>query len=242
MVRLLLLLGVVVVLVIFIRWLFRQPASVSWQWITIVIAVALLLMVATGRAHWLTVIFAALLPFVRAILALLSAVPLLNRILASMRVAQSAAGPSDGQTSSVNSKYIHMTLFHDSGDIDGEVLHGRFKGRQLNQLDIDELLQLLDECQDDEESVALLQAYLDRVYEDEWRERAGASDQQQTTGGSGELTRHEAMQILGLTQDPSEEEIIAAHRRLMQKLHPDRGGSTYLAAKINLAKEVLLGK
>jgi hypothetical protein len=242
MVRLLLLLGVVVMLVIFIRWLFRQPPSVSWQWITIVIAVALLLMVATGRAHWLTAIFAALLPFVRAILALLSAVPLLSRLLASMRVAQSATGPSEGQTSSVQSKYIHMTLSHDSGDMDGEVLHGQFKGRMLNQLNLDELLQLLQECQDDEESIALLQAYLDRVYEDEWRERAGASDQQQTTGESGELTRQEALQILGLTQDPSEQEIIAAHRRLMQKLHPDRGGSAYLAAKINLAKDLLLEK
>jgi hypothetical protein len=223
MVRLLLLLGVVVMLVIFIRWLFRQPPSVSWQWITIVIAVALLLMVATGRAHWLTAIFAALLPFVRAILALLSAVPLLSRLLASMRVAQSAAGPSEGQTSSVQSKYIHMTLSHDSGDMDGEVLHGQFKGRMLNQMDLDELLQLLQECQDDEES-------------------AGTSDQQQTTGESGELTRQEALQILGLTQDPSEQEIIEAHRRLMQKLHPDRGGSAYLAAKINLAKDLLLEK
>ncbi len=242
MVRLLLLLGVAVVLIIFIRWLFRQPASVYWQWITIVIAVALLLMVATGRAHWLTVIFAALLPFVRAILALLSAVPLLNRILASMRVAQSAAGPSDGQTSSVKSMYIHMTLAHDSGDVDGEVMHGQFKGQTLNHMDLEELLQLLHECQDDEESIALLHAYLDRVYEDEWRQQAGASDQQQTASGSGELTRQEALQILGLTSDPSDEEIIEAHRRLMQKIHPDRGGSAYLAAKINLAKDALLGK
>jgi hypothetical protein len=242
MVRLFLLLGVAVVLIIFFRWLFRQPPSVYWQWIAIVIAIALFLMVATGRAHWLTAIFAALLPFVRTILSLLSAVPLLNRVLASMRVAQSAAGPSDGQASSVQSKYIRMTLAHDSGDIDGEVLKGQFKGQMLNQLDLEELLQLLQECQDDDESVSLLQAYLDRVYEDQWRQQAGASEQHQTAGGSGELTRQEALQILGLSTDPSDEEIIEAHRRLMQKLHPDRGGSAYLAAKINLAKDLLLDK
>lgn len=242
MIRLLLLLGVAVVLILFIRWLFRQPRNVYWQWIAILLAIGLLLMVATGRAHWLTAVFAAFLPFIRAILALLSSVPLLKRVLAGMGTAQSAAEPSGGQTSSVQSKYIRMSLAHDSGDIDGEVLEGQFKGRALKQLSLEELLQLLRECQDDEESVALLQAYLDRVYEDTWRQQAGAHGQQETFSGSGEMSREEALQILGISSDASEEEIIEAHRRLMQKLHPDRGGSAYLAAKINLAKETLLAR
>jgi len=241
MIRLLLLIGVAAILFIFFRWLFRQPAKVYWQWIVIVVAIGLLLMVATGRAHWLTAVFAAMLPFLRAILALLSNVPLLKRVLDSFRVAQSAAPPSGGQTSSVQSRYIRMTLAHDTGDINGEVLEGQFKGQELNQLSLEELLQLLRECQDDEESVALLQAYLDRVYEDEWQQQAGTYGQQQTTSGSGEVSREEALQILGLSSDPSEEEIIKAHRLLIQKLHPDRGGSAYLAAKINQAKETLLG-
>jgi len=135
-----------------------------------------------------------------------------------------------------------MTLAHDSGDIDGEVLEGQFKGRALKQLSLEELLQLLRECQDDEESVALLQAYLDRVYADTWRQQAGAQGQQQTSSGSGEVSREEALQILGLSSGASEKEIIEAHRRLMQKLHPDRGGSAYLAAKINLAKDTLLAR
>ena len=134
-----------------------------------------------------------------------------------------------------------MTLAHDTGDINGEVLEGQFKGQELNQLSLEELLQLLRECQDDEESVALLQAYLDRVYADEWQQQAGTYGQQQTTSGSGEVSREEALQILGLSSDSSEEEIIKAHRLLIQKLHPDRGGSAYLAAKINQAKETLLG-
>ena len=188
MIRLLLLIGAAAVLVIFIRWLFRQPPKVYWQWIVIVVAIALLLMVATGRAHWLAAVFALLLPFIRAILALLSTVPLLKRVLAGMGAAQSASPPSGGQSSSVQSRYLRMTLAHDSGDINGEVLEGQFKGQELNQLSLEELLQLLDE----------------------------------------------------LSSGASENEIIEAHRRLMQKLHPDRGGSSYLAAKINLAKETLL--
>jgi hypothetical protein len=240
MIRLLLLIGVAAILFIFFRWLFRQPPKIYWQWIVIVVAIGLLLMVATGRAHWLTAVFAAMLPFLRAILALLSNVPLLKRVLDSFRVAQSAAPPSGGQTSSVQSRYIRMTLAHDTGDVNGEVLEGQFKGQELNQMSLEELLQLLRECQDDEESVALLQAYLDRVYEDEWQQQAGTYGQQQTTSGSGEVSREEALQILGLSSDPSEEEIIKAHRLLIQKLHPDRGGSAYLAAKINQAKETLL--
>lgn len=242
MIRVLLLVGVAAVLIIFIRWLFRQPRKVYWQWIAILLAIGLLLMVATGRAHWLTAVFAAILPFIRTILTLLSSVPLLKRVLAGIGAAQSTSEPSGGQTSSVQSRYIRMTLAHDSGDINGEVLEGQFKGRVLNQLNLEELLQLLRECQDDEESVALLQAYLDRVYEDKWRQQAGAHGQQPPSKGSDEVSREEALQILGISSDASEEEIIEAHRRLMQKLHPDRGGSAYLAAKINLAKETLLAK
>ena len=163
MVRVLLLLGIAAVLIIFMRWLFRQPANVYWQWMVILLAVVLLLMVVTGRAHWLTAVFAALLPFMRTIITLLVSFPLLKRVLAGIGNARSAAQPSAGQTSSVQSKYIRMALAHDSGDIDGEVLEGQFKGRALAQLSLDELLQLLHECQHDEESAALLQAYLDRV-------------------------------------------------------------------------------
>jgi hypothetical protein len=112
----------------------------------------------------------------------------------------------------------------------------------LDQLKLDELLQLLRECQDDDESAALLQAYLDRAHADTWQQQAGAQGQQQTPSTPGEMSREEALQILGLSSDVSETDIIETHRRLMQKLHPDRGGSGYLAAMINLAKDTLLGK
>jgi hypothetical protein len=151
------------------------------------------------------------------------------------------AGPVGGQTSRVQSKYLRMTLNHDSGEIGGEVLAGRFAGKSLGQLDLDDLLQLMRECQHDDESVALLQAYLDREYAD-WQQHAGAEGQQQSTAVPGQMSRDEALQVLGLSADASAADIIEAHRRLMQKLHPDRGGSAYLAATINLAKQTLLGR
>jgi tRNA A37 threonylcarbamoyladenosine modification protein TsaB len=135
-----------------------------------------------------------------------------------------------------------MTLDHDTGDLNGEVLTGQFKGMTLDQMNLEVLLQLLQECQDDEESVALLQAYLDRVYTGTWQQQADAQGQQRTDSTSSEMSRDEALQILGLSSNASETEIIEAHRRLIQKLHPDRGGSAYLAVKINLAKETLLGR
>ena len=120
-------------------------------------------------------------------------------------------------------------------------LAGQFAGKSLDQLDLDDLLKLLRECRDDDESVAMLQAYLDREHTD-WQQHAGAEGQQQSTAVPGEMSRDEAWQVLGLPADAGEADIIEAHRRLMQKLHPDRGGSAYLAATINLAKQTLLGR
>ena len=240
MARLLLLLGLGVGLFLVLRWLFRQPPRVYWQWIAVLLAAGLLTLVLTGSAHWLAAVFAAVLPFLRGLLVLLGHVPLLKRMLAGVDALKSKSEPSSGQTSTVQSKYIRMTLNHDSGDINGEVLTGQFKGSTLDRMELDALLQLLRECQDDEESVALLQAYLDRVYADTWQQQTDAQGQRRPDSEPGKMSREEALQVLGLSSDAGEAEISEAHRRLMQKLHPDRGGSAYLAARINLAKDTLL--
>ena len=238
MARFLLLLGVVAGIYILFRWLSRQPSRVFWQLLAVGFALVLLLLVLSGRAHWIAAVFAALLPFARLLLSALGNLPLLKRVLGGMGAARPAARPSSGQTSTVQAKYLRMTLDHDSGEINGEVLAGQFKGITLDQLDLEALLRLLGECGDDEESVALLEAYLDRVYTDSWRQQA--SEEPRSASAPGEMSRDEAFQVLGLEKGASREEIIEAHRRLMQKLHPDRGGSAYLAATINLAKQVLL--
>lgn len=240
--RLLLLLALAAGLFLLFRWLSHKPPRVFWQWLAVLLALILLVLVLTGRAHWLAAVVAAILPFARRLIVLLGAIPLLKRLLAGMGAATARKTPSGGKTSTVQSKYIRMTLDHDTGDLNGEVLAGQFQGMTLDRMNLEVLLQLLQECQDDEESVALLQAYLDRAYTDTWQQQAGAQGQQQNASTSSEMSRDEALQILGLSSDASETEIIEAHRRLIQKLHPDRGGSAYLAVKINLAKETLLGR
>ncbi len=148
--------------------------------------------------------------------------------------------PSPGQQSTVETPYLHMSLDHDSGGMDGTVRQGRFAGRALSTLGLDELLDLLAECaRADEQSAQLIEAYLDRGPHPEWRETMGARGR--TAAGKGEMTPEEACDILGVGRDATDDEIKEAHRRLMQQHHPDRGGSTYIAAKLNLAKEVLLG-
>jgi 4-amino-4-deoxy-L-arabinose transferase-like glycosyltransferase len=145
---------------------------------------------------------------------------------------------SPGQVSRVRAPFVEMELEHDSGAMRGRILAGKHEGAALETLDLTTLLNLLTEV--DPESRALLEAYLDRR-EPSWREHAqGDAAAGQGTARSGKMTEEEAYQVLGVRAGASAEEIGRAHRSLMKKVHPDQGGSTYLAAQINEAKEVLL--
>lgn len=152
---------------------------------------------------------------------------------------------SSGQQSRVRTQWIEMVLDHDSGRMDGRVLQGRFSDKRLSELGLAQLLELWNECRlRDEQSRRLLEAYLDRVAAD-WREAAGATGTRDKAespkSGGGRMTVEEAYEILGLAPGADAAAVRRAHRELMKKLHPDRGGSNYLAAKINQAKDVLLG-
>jgi DnaJ-domain-containing protein 1 len=144
---------------------------------------------------------------------------------------------STGQVSRVRSAFVEMELEHDTGAMRGTILAGPHAGQSLDTLDVGVLAAYLPGI--DEESRALLMAYLDRR-EPAWRENANDGA---TTGpggwSTGKMTEEEAYQILGLQPGASIADIGRAHRTLMKKLHPDQGGSTYLAARVNEAKDVL---
>lgn len=160
-------------------------------------------------------------------------------------------GPSGGggfggsggqQRSSVRSAALEMQLDHETGAMNGLVLVGAYEGKELDLLEREELFELRSEIADDGESLALLDAYLDRRLAG-WREDAHADADAGlgSPASSGPMGKKEAYEVLGLSAGASVEEIRKAHRRLMKTAHPDSGGSTFLAAKINEAKDVLLG-
>jgi hypothetical protein len=147
---------------------------------------------------------------------------------------------SAGQVSRVRSAFLEMELDHDTGAMRGRILAGPHEGTALEALDVATLTGLLVDV--DEESRALLMAYLDRR-EPGWREHAqgdAATGAGRAAWGGGKMTEEEAYQILGVQPGASAEEISRAHRSLMKKFHPDQGGTTYLGARINEAKDVLL--
>lgn len=154
------------------------------------------------------------------------------------------AQKSSDQKSRVRTGMVEMELDHDSGDMDGSVISGRFAGSRLSSLSEAELVQLLKECtRTDEQAAQLVEAYMDRRFPD-WREGAGEgqrSGNRKRATSAAKMTVDEALEILGLGPDATKADIRKAHRTLMKKLHPDQGGSTYLAAKINEAKDLLLG-
>lgn len=222
-------------------WL-RSGLSRRQTWLTAgaaLIVVLLIGLAATGRMHWLVAAGAALLPFVRRGLGLLRLVPLINQLFPGWQQRYQGQRPGSAQSGSdyatTETAHLRMSLHHPSGHIDGEVLSGAHQGRLLSELSQAEIVGLHGSF-DDRDSKRLLETYLDRTWAD-WRT---------TNSGTGAPTadsamdRQRALEVLGLDETANEQDIIDAHRRLMQKLHPDRGGSNYLAATLNEAKMTLL--
>jgi hypothetical protein len=211
----------------------RLARNLKWSGIAIAgVAVLALVLLPPARE------FAALL------FPLAMSMPLLSRIRSFIDRHRAPAG---GQTSTVTTAFLRMSLDHDTGSMSGTVLRGQFGGLRVEELGIGDLLALLRECRaEDEEGARLLEAYLDRLHPD-WRDElaggrgggAGAKGDG-TRPTSGDVSVEEAYAILGVKPGATANEIKEAHRRLMVKLHPDHGGSDYLATKINRARDVLL--
>lgn len=149
-------------------------------------------------------------------------------------------GPkSAGQKSRVATSLLAMELDHDSGGMDGEILAGQSKGKRLSTLNDAELKSFHALCMGArDQSRALFEAWLDRN-KGEWRATWGTTAG--THSASGPMGKDEARAVLGVKPDASDDDIRSAHRRLMKEFHPDKGGSDYLASKINAAKDILLG-
>lgn len=236
--RLILLLAIIAVLyLLYRRTLTVPPHRRRAEYIKLGLAVAVatvLLLTLTGRMHWLGIAATGLLVAVRALL------PTLLRLfpMFASRLAQGAAQQSGGQTSTVETALLRMQLAHDSGDLQGEVLKGSYQGWRLADMDRQQLAELMAWCQrEDEDSARLLDSYLQQRFPGE----APFGQEPPDNSNSGSMNREEALAILGLAEDATQEAIQAAHRALIQKLHPDRGGNDYLAAKINQARDFLLG-
>jgi len=157
--------------------------------------------------------------------------------------AKAARGPTPGNRSVIETAWLRMTLDHDSGTLSGVVLQGPFKDRRLADLTLEELIALWRDCRaHDAQGAALLETYLDRTQVADWRQQAGAASASEEPQPAGAMTRDQALAVLGLGPDADAAAIRDAHRRLMMANHPDRGGSTFIAAQINQAKDVLLGE
>ena len=237
----------------FLRWFRRTPpeqvARTLRQAALWTVIGVLVLGAATGRLNPLFAFLFALIPAVNRVLVLLQVVPALQRLLRSLGIGLpagglfggAAAGGTAGRAgvSSIATRFLEMRLDHGTGAMDGRVLTGPFAGRELRDLRLDELLRMLELYREaDAQSASVLEAYLDRERGTDWRAQDPGPGSETTAGGP--MNEAEALAILGLTAGADEPAIRDAHRRLMQRLHPDRGGSDYLAAKINEAKRVLL--
>jgi len=221
------------------RWYVNAPPStlvkvLKWSAIILAISIVLFFLIA-GPKIWALWALPILLPWVMRARAAARMAKNWSRMAGSSK----GGGSAPGQESEVETQFIKMYLDHATGEMNGEVTQGSFTGQTLRSLSLDNLLVLLVEAKEDEQSVQVLTAYLDRYHGDEWRERAGA--QGSASAGNGSMTTEQAYEILDLEPGASDEDIKEAHHRLMNINHPDHGGSTFLATQINQAKDFLLG-
>jgi hypothetical protein len=240
MVRLVLLLALGALVLLFLRWFQRTPprqvARVLRQAALWGVAGLLVLLAASGRLSPLFALLGVAAPLLDRLLRLLQVLPLVQRLVALLARGRAAAGATPGGSSRVHTRFLEVAFDPGSGAFIGWVLEGHFRGQALGDLGLGQLLELHAECASDPQSVSVLEAYLARQHGPAWRQ-AGATG----PAAEGPMTREDAYAILGLAPGADERAVVEAHRRLIQRLHPDRGGSPWLAVKINQAKRLLLG-
>ena len=233
--RLILAVAIIATLVYITRRINRLPPKARKKafvqlGLTVTVLFVLFLTV-TGRLHWIGAALTGALVLLRQLL------PLIIRFIPTwLSYRGSSIGSSSSKTSTVASRFLRMNLDHETGKMSGQVLEGEFEHWELDEMERSQLESLLSYCsKNDPDSARLLESYLTQRFPDE-----SFDNQQSYSESSSQMQRAEALSILGLEGEPDSEAIVKAHRHLMQKLHPDRGGNDYLAAKINQAKDILL--
>jgi DnaJ-domain-containing protein 1 len=223
----------------------QQRKKVAAKAAAFALITILLLLTVTGKLHILAALGTGLVIFAKRLFPLLRYFPFLKGLYQKAKATHSS---DSSQHSTVETSLLKMTLDHQSGNLDGELLATDSKGKYLSELSLSELISLYGLADKQyPDSIEVLAAYLDRQHGSDWREAANAGSyseesEQHSRPSGAEMTASEAYAVLGLDQTATEENVITAYRKLMQKLHPDRGGSNYLAAKINQAKDLLVSR
>ncbi|WP_053006075.1 J domain-containing protein [Kiloniella spongiae] len=221
-----------------VQWFSRANPATILKTIKIVVAIIglfiALFLLFTGRIFLVLAAVPLLLPFILRWRALFSRM-------------KAASGGTSGQISEVVTRFLKMKLDHDSGDMDGLILTGEREGYWLSELDLVVLEQLHRIYSiEDTKSAELLFAYAARRFGADWNDEPEVASKSHGEGREhdfdDQMDRTKALEVLGLTGEPSDDEIRSAHRKLMQKLHPDHGGNTYLATQVNRAKDILLNR
>ena len=211
----------------------------------LILLVFFIFLAVTGRLAAAFGVFMAIITFGRRVFGLIS---ILNWVKNFFRVSPSiynnTSGAYEKKKSYVQTKFLNMTLDHESGELDGLIILGSLKGKLLSNLNLDDLIGFRQDILNDNDSLYLLNSYLDRKYQG-WRNKYKIDDNKNntdTTYSNSLMTRQEAIKILGVDINANNDEIKEAYKKLISKFHPDKGGSSYLATKINQAKEILLKK
>lgn len=241
--------GLLFALALMIRWFSNaEPKQVLrvLKWSALgVLVIAFLLLLVTGRMGWALAALAVMVPWGARLVRLLMLGHMARRAFSGLGGnpfrGMGSGGGGGGGASTVSSRYVEMTLDHANGRMDGRVLEGLLAGRRLSTLSEAEALHLWREARDDADSQRLLEAWLDRAYP-EWRgdDRDSEGSERRKASSTGTMTHDEALEVLGLDSGATADDIRAAYRRLMAQAHPDKGGSTWMAAKLNEARAVLL--
>ena len=226
-------------------WSGRVPSKntriILFTSIALIVVLGLLVMFA--KVHPIVALLTMLVPYLKVIsqllitfVRMLSSIVLLQNLVAPFRFGfNSDSAKHKHADSETQTSELAMKLNHQTGTMTGMVLAGELEGRDIDSLSDEELHQVYKTLRE-EESKRLLEAYVAR-HRPHLNENA--SDTNEYKDGEN-MSVKRAADILGVDVNANKEEVVAAHRRLMDKLHPDKGGSSYLAAELNEAKRVLM--